>query len=434
MSHLLSNNKIISANSKQYRICEFLGSGSQGEVYRSISGGKEYALKWYYPEFSTENQKNILTQLIKLGAPDERFLWPLELIEDSEIRGFGYIMTLRPRHFKSIVDVMKRKIDPSFCSIITACIELSDSFLKLHQKNLCYRDISFGNVFFEPNTGKILICDNDNVVKNGESTSILGTPRFMAPEIVMGKSKPNIQTDLFSLSVLLFYMLMMHHPLEGIKETKIKCFDLPAMNQLYGKDALFIYDPFNQSNRPSAEYHKNALIFWPIYTEKIRQNFIQAFTRGIHSSTLRVKETLWRDALIEARNSILYCSCGAENFYDKTKILNEDHMGSCWNCKSNIPNPARIRIGEEIIMLNSNTKLYLHHTEIEHRYNFRTISAEIQKHPNFQDVFGLKNLSSKIWTVILPSGKQTQVYPNMNVTVQNGLKINFGNKQGEVRI
>ena len=65
----------------------------------------------------------------------------------------------------------------------------------------------------------------------------------MAPEIVRGEAKPTTESDLFSLAVLLFYMLMMHHPLEGKKESDIKAFDLPAMNKIYGLEPVFIFDP-----------------------------------------------------------------------------------------------------------------------------------------------------------------------------------------------
>jgi len=60
-------------------------------------------------------------------------------------------------HYKSINDLMKRRIEPSFRALLTAGLELADSFLRLHAKGLCYRDILFGNVFFEPDTGKISI-------------------------------------------------------------------------------------------------------------------------------------------------------------------------------------------------------------------------------------------------------------------------------------
>src|SRR5256885_1046760 len=83
---------------------------------------------------------------------------------------------------------------------------------ELHARGLCYRDISFGNAFFDPETGEVLICDNDNVTVDAQAKGgVYGTPRFMSPEIVRGETAPNSQTDLFSLSVLLFYMFMMHH-------------------------------------------------------------------------------------------------------------------------------------------------------------------------------------------------------------------------------
>ena len=57
------------------------------------------------------------------------------------------------------------------------------------------------------------------------------------------RRQPNIATDLYSLAVILFYMFMVHHPLEGRREREITCLDLAAMKKLYGTEALFIFDP-----------------------------------------------------------------------------------------------------------------------------------------------------------------------------------------------
>ena len=63
----------------------------------------------------------------------------------------------------------------------------------------------------------------------------------MAPEIVRGEAAPNAQTDLFSLAVLLFYMFVNHHPLEGEQEAQIRALDLPAMNRCMEKtQSLFL--------------------------------------------------------------------------------------------------------------------------------------------------------------------------------------------------
>ena len=102
----------------------------------------------------------------------------------------------------------------------------------------------------------------------------------MSPEVVRGDALPSTRTDLFSLAILLFYMLYVHHPLEGKRESEIKCFDLPAMTKLYGTDPVFIFDPKNRSNEPVPGYHDNAIAFWPIYPQFIRDRFTQVLPRG----------------------------------------------------------------------------------------------------------------------------------------------------------
>ena len=62
--------------------------------------------------------------------------------------------------------------------------------LKLHAKGLCYQDINFGNLFFDPETGEACICDNDNVDIDGSPSQMAGTFGFQAPEIVRGEAYP----------------------------------------------------------------------------------------------------------------------------------------------------------------------------------------------------------------------------------------------------
>lgn len=211
---LKSGTVLTSESGNRYTVEKLLGSGGQGEVYAVTAGHKTYALKWYYKNTATKIQKEILDNLIQSGAPDPSFLWPQDMIFRCYGESFGYIMPLRPKSYKSIVDMMKRKAEPSFYCLCRAAYNLTKGYNALHGKGYSYRDISFGNVFFDPDTGDVLICDNDNVSYNGAKTGIYGTPRFMAPEIVVGKAKPSRNTDLFSLAVLLFYMFMLNHPLE----------------------------------------------------------------------------------------------------------------------------------------------------------------------------------------------------------------------------
>lgn len=416
-------------------VLKFLGGGGQGEVYAAVAGGKQVALKWYYPASATTAQRRALETLAARGAPSANFLWPVELASAPGVADFGYIMSLREPRYKSIVDMMKRRIEPSFRSLATVGLELSHSFLQLHARGLCYRDISFGNAFFDPATGEVLICDNDNVAVDSHAQGgVYGTPRFMAPEIVRGEAAPSSQTDLFSLSVLLFYMFMMHHPLEGKRELAIKCLDLPAMRKLYGTEPLFIFDPADDSNAPDPALQKNALVFWTIYPKFLRELFTRAFTEGIRDPLHgRVRESNWRAVMVRLRDSIIYCGhCKAENFYDADTLTSTGGASSCWSCRRQLHPPPRLRIARSEVMLNHNAHLFPHHVDDERKYDFTEPLATVTRHPTEPNVWGLKNLSRHNWSATNRRGEVRDVGPGRSVALALGTRINFGRAEGEI--
>jgi serine/threonine protein kinase len=387
---------------------------------------------------ATPAQRASMELLIRKGAPSEHFLYPMEITTAAGVPGFGYIMPLRPKRFKNIVDLMTRRIEPTFRALATAGFNLAHNYLLLHSQGLCYRDISFGNAFFDPDNGDVLIADNDNVSVDGAGVlGVLGTPRFMAPEIVRGEAVPSTQTDLFSLSVLIFYMLMVAHPLEGKKEAAIKALDLPAMTKIYGTDASFIYDPNDDSNRPVPGIHDNALAFWRIYPQFLRDVFIRAFTIGIKDpKNGRVRESEWRGEMVRLRDSIFYCPhCSLENFYDSIAVkANSGNPGLCWACAAQLRLPPRIRIEKSVVMLNHNTQLFPHHIDDQKLYDFSAPVAAVAVHPTNPNVWGLKNLSKDNWFITDTAGNVKEVTPERSVTLAVGTKINFGKTEGEIRL
>jgi DNA-binding helix-hairpin-helix protein with protein kinase domain len=439
MGELQENSTVTSTTSgTSYTVKKLLGAGGQGEVYLASGSGKSWALKWYFPHTGKKGQREAIEKLITIGPPTDKFLWPIELVTAPNSSSFGYIMALREKNYKNIVDLMKGRINPSFYNLITATITVVDSYKQLHAKGLCYQDISFGNLFFNPDDGGVLICDNDNVTINKSKDSVkgvLGTPRFMAPEIVCGEAYPSTETDRYSLAVLLFYMFMVHHPLEGRIEANIKCLDLPAMNKIYGSEPIFIFDPNNDKNRPDDEYQKNAIIYWGMYPQYIRDLFIKAFTKGLLDPTNgRVVESEWRSALVQLRDSIIYCGdCGSENFYDAEVLKKGGGSGLiCWSCHKSIRAPPRIKIDKTIVMLNFNTRLYEHH--LTGNFKFDKPVAEVTRHPKDPSLWGLKNLSDTKWVITKSDGKMSEVQPGQSVSLASGTKLNFGSVEGEIRV
>lgn len=420
---------------------DLLGSGGQGEVYRvhvNRDGGQEpYALKWYYEHAATDDQLAILHALVKQGAPNERFAWPLDIATRTGAPGFGYVMPLRTKRYHGIVEMMDRRILPSFRAVTIAGLQLADGFWQLHAAGLCYRDISFGNVFLDPEAGDVLICDNDNVGIDGRSkVSVRGTNGFMAPEIVRGEAMPSIATDLYSLSVLLFYMFMVHHPLQGRRELDEPCWDGAAMRRLYGEQPVFIFDPTDQSNGPVEGWHDNALVYWSLYPTSLRDLFIQAFTDGLQDpKNGRVRETVWRLEMARLHDLIVNCDrCANENFYDS-----DDPSTRCWNCSAEISLPPRLIIDEHssgggrTVMLNYGQVIRTHHLHPERYDHRRPPVGEVVRHPQHHDIWGLRNVSEEAWTVRTADGATHVVEPQRSVTLAPGTRVQFGRIEGVIR-
>lgn len=419
----------------------FLGGGGQGEVYQAKVGGDQFAAKWYFAHW-LENDPRLRERLgkaIEAGAPSDRFLWPLDILTGSTT-GFGYLMPLREERFRALVDMLARRVDYDFRSLCTAGFELSNNFWLLHAEGLCYRDISESNVFFDPSCGEIRICDNDNVDTNGQPGLVAGTPRFMAPEIVRNEASPDADTDLFSLSILLFYMFFLSHPLIGRRELDIHCFDLPAMRQLFGTRPLFIFDPLDTSNAPVAGHHDNALVYWAIYPKFLKDLFMRSFTDGLNDRSSRVGETEWRGAFAQLRDSIILCGgCQAENFYD-SEAVRMGETSTCWSCRAGLTLPARIRLTRgnrmsSTVMANRGTALYPHHLSDDAHalYDFSRRVAEVIEHPDDPRILGLKNLSAESWTATLPDGQIKEIAPGKTLNLRTGVTLSFGGVRAEIR-
>ncbi len=429
---------VLPATAGRATVIAFIGEGSQGAVYSvRFEGADELlALKWYFPTQANRRQRESIELLIDRGSPDPRFLWPMAIAEldsdatedpgspntsSSETRaGFGYVMALRDESSRGLADLLRGKVDIPFSTVCRLGLELADTFLALHNEGLCYRDISFGNVFFNPTSGQPLICDTDNVGINGASTSaVLGTRRFMAPEIVRREATPDTSTDLYSLSVLLFYVLMVGHPLLGRRELDFQQWDESAESVLFGTDPIFIFDPEDRRNEPVPQVHDSVIANWSLYPQELRTLFTTAFTIGVHKPEGRVRESIWRSALARSRDRIMKCpACRMENFWDGSGGQ------ACWNCSRILPDPVRVVIDGKPLVLNSDSVIAAHHLELN--YDFSRIVASVTTHPQNPGRWGLLNEGSLTWSAVLPSGDEMVVHPGQTLGLRAGTRLRLG--------
>ena len=408
-----------------------LGTGGQGIVYEGrTSAGHPVAIKWYLPAFQQKELRESITTLVDETAPSVNFLWPIDLVTKGD--EFGYVMPLRPPNYSNLTMVLGRRVSIKFRELVRAASQTVSAFKALQSKGLFYCDISDANLFVDPATGDILICDNDNVGSSRTRPRVLGTARFMAPEIVRGEKHPSALTDSFSMAILLFLLLMNDHPLQGQAESRIHVFDAAAMRQIYGTKPVFIFDPDNDENRPVPGVHVNAPIFWPLYPQVIRDIFTKVFTHGLRDPGQRPTFGEWQAALAAAEDAIVACqNCGRQNFF----CLSHAPKHMCWACRKELQSPLRLVIeGKRVVILNRDTKLYEHH--VMKKLGDPTLRgqprAEVTKHPT-RDVLGLKNRGTGQWFVEVPGKEPQTVAPGQSVSLVPGTEIAFGNVRGTIQ-
>ena len=407
MADFEKGKRIPLANGETAVIKRKLGEGGQGSVYLVSVGGRDCALKWYHKKaiaspkrFSANLENNI-----RKGAPTDAFLWP-EFLTRQVDGSFGYVMPLRPERYRDFYDFLLARVRfSSISAVINAALNITNGFRDLHRSGFSYQDLNDGNFFIDPDTGDVLICDNDNVAPYGESLGIAGKARYMAPEVVRNIRRPDAMTDRFSLAVILFRLLFLDHPLEG-RRTMCPCMTEEHELKFYGVDPVFIYDPTDASNRPMRGVHCNVMRFWGVYPQFIRDKFIDAFSKAsMHGTTQRISDADWQLTFTRLRDVLVTCPCGTETFLELA-----EPQSICIGCGISIPRPPVLKVKKYAVALFPGKKLYRGQIE-EYSDSYTEICGEVVRNPSRPEIWGLRNLSSATWILTDLSGGQRALQP-----------------------
>lgn len=415
-----------------------IGGGAQGTVYIAKYKDKLFALKWYYydklkePKAFRSNLKNNIDD----GSPSDKFLWPQYLTEGNQKGSFGYLMDLIPSNYDSLTDILNtyklekinggkgvQRIPVKFASLdatVNAAINLVIAFRELHRAGKSYQDLNDGGFYIDTKTGDLLVCDCDNIAPEGDNFGIAGMPGYMAPEVVRGIAKPDVQTDKYSLAVILFKLLFRQDPLEGAKVLKSVCLHEAADLKHYGKEPVFIYDPDDKSNRPVKGVHDNVINLWKVYPNYIREAFIKSFTVGIKNPNNRIIENQWQKLFVRLRSDIIHCECGRVRF--SNSYIHQNDVIICPACSNKF---LSIKFDDIVIPVFAGQKLYKCFTT-KGSEEFNTVTATIIENKKHKGVMGIKNNTADIWRCTLPNGEVKNIEQGKTRALGRGMTIDFG--------
>lgn len=198
-----------------YQIVSLLGTGGMGNVYKAVqmSMQREVAIKVLARELSNDdrfvsrfmrearasgrvNHPNVIT-CYDVGNDDGNLYMVLELVTGGDA-------------CQLITDSGGRLPVKRTMDIFLDCARGLNA---IHAAGIIHRDIKPSNIFLaDDGTAKIADLglarsaahNNTQITKKG---MCVGTPAYMSPEQVMGKSELDIRSDIYSLGVTLFTML-----------------------------------------------------------------------------------------------------------------------------------------------------------------------------------------------------------------------------------
>jgi len=411
-----------------------LGSGGQGTVWRvEYPGQGEFALKWYkkaYLDGLDEKHQNgrrdfkeNIQENINNGSPNEKFLWPVALTEDTD-GSFGYIMKLRPQEYDDFTDIYNTKDSKgnpvkfkNFRASVESAIGIVNAFRALHRKGYFYLDLNDGNFFINTTTGEVLVCDNDNVTASPKYS--IGKPGYIAPELIRGDvNKSSELTDNHSLGVVLFRLFIRHDPMMGKKYCESVVLTAKKERELYGEKPVFIFDPNDDSNRPVLNVHSNPIKLWPLYPDYLQQAFIQTFCEGMNDPNKRLPDKAWLKTLFRLRDDILLCPCGAGQdvlWSDKSKPV------VCHKCKMNAGNPCHIEINGFRINLYPGNRIIS--THLNEDFGKQDLYALVVQNKQDPSKWGLENKSNDAWNVKKPDGQTITKGKDTVISILPGTEI-----------
>lgn len=208
---------------------------------------------------------------------------------------------------------------------LKVCVMLARAVRRMHMAGLSHSDLGYNNCLIDPTTGQACLIDIDGLVVPGKHPpAVIGTPDFIAPEVVKtahlakddsNRKLPSRTTDLHALAVLIYMYLLYRHPLRGdkIHDSEDSQRDEELM---MGARALFVEHPSDRSNRiktgnakPSELPWKNTdQIPYAVTGPYLSGLFERAFLDGLHDPAKRPTADEWETALVKTVDLLQPCS------------------------------------------------------------------------------------------------------------------------------
>ena len=203
----------------RYELRDQLGAGAQGAVYRAWDPQLEceVALKVLQPRLAAADRvgERMLREGRALARVRHQNVVNVYAAEEHEGQVGLCMEFIKGRTLEQIV----RAQGPfGQGEAVAVGSKVGHALAAVHAAGIIHRDVKARNVMRE-DRGRIVLMDfgtgrDGAQLAHAGAGDLAGTPLYMAPEVLAGAAA-SVQSDIYSVGVLLYYLLTGHHPVEG---------------------------------------------------------------------------------------------------------------------------------------------------------------------------------------------------------------------------
>lgn len=213
----------------RYEIERELGQGAMGTVYlgRDPKINRVVAIKAISlaREFEDADLEEVKMRFFREAEMAGRLNHPgiVTVYDAGEDRGLAYIAMeyLKGRHLSHFAEAAHLLPPVTVMGLIA---RLAEALHYAHRQNVVHRDIKPANIMYDPDADEIKITDFGIARLTDTSRTktgiVLGTPSFMSPEQLEGRSLDG-RSDLFALGVSLYHLLAGQLPFRAGSMTQL---------------------------------------------------------------------------------------------------------------------------------------------------------------------------------------------------------------------
>ena len=210
----------IGENVGPYRVVEQLGRGGMATVFKAYHASLDryVAIKVLHPAFRED--ANFLARFQREARIVAKLDHPniVPVYDFAEHRGHPFLV-MRFIEGETLKAYLKRG-KPSADEVSRVIEAVGGALVYAHEQKILHRDIKPSNVILTPK-GQIYLTDFGlaRIAEVGESTlsrdMMVGTPQYISPEQASGETKLDARTDIYSLGVVLYELLVGRVPFQA---------------------------------------------------------------------------------------------------------------------------------------------------------------------------------------------------------------------------